>query len=286
MLYSIVMKLEINEIVEKYKVPNLVRAFDVFEEIGHNGAEGLSIAELAKRLDYPKNSIFRITMSLYALGYVDRDPASKRFFLTKRLLSLGSLAIHEQSLVEQSIDIMRELRDKTKESVFLGVLIDDHVLLMEQVSSLYPFKFSITLGSRILLHTSAPGKALVANLPNSERDALIEKIEYKTYTDNTINNKADFDKELKQVRKLGYSIDRAEELIGVHCVGAPIFNNNNFPIAAIWVTGPAARIEEASFPELGEVVKEAAKKISIRFGYNNIAKEKCLFGLSDDELNE
>jgi DNA-binding IclR family transcriptional regulator len=65
----------------------------------------------------------------------------------------------------------------------------------------------------------------------------------------------------------GYGLDCAEQIEGIHCVGAPIFNHRGYPIAAIWVTGPSFRFPEADLPRMGIKVVAAAQRISQRFGY-------------------
>lgn len=273
MAYQEMTEEKLTEIVSKYKVPNLIRAFEILEVIGRNNISGLTIAELSKNLAYPKNSMFRIAMSLLALGYLDRDQSTKRFFLTKKLLTLGTLAIHEESLVEHSIDIMRSLRDKIGETVLIGILLDDRVVVMEQVLGLQTFKFTIDLGSRVEIHSSAPGKAICAFLPESEKISLLDHLDFVKHNERTIINKDAFNKELDIINNQGYSCDYAEQISGVHCLAAPIFNNNNFPIAAIWTTGPSDRIPVGDFEKIGMVVREHADMISRRFGYNLLESE-------------
>jgi DNA-binding IclR family transcriptional regulator len=73
---------------------------------------------------------------------------------------------------------------------------------------------------------------------------------------------------LEEVIKKGYAVDRSEEIEGLHCVGAPIFNHRGHPIAAIWVTGPSFRFPESAFDRIGRKVASAAAQISQRFGHN------------------
>jgi DNA-binding IclR family transcriptional regulator len=67
----------------------------------------------------------------------------------------------------------------------------------------------------------------------------------------------------------GYSTDSGEELEGMHCIAAPIFDRNNYPVAAIWITGPMERLPVSVFEDMGKVVKEFALRISFRLGYFN-----------------
>ena len=76
--------------------------------------------------------------------------------------------------------------------------------------------------------------------------------------------------ELEKVRGKGYSVDNGEEIEGVNCVGAPIFDAHGYPIASIWITGPGERIKESQFDEIGAKVRSYADIISVRLGYGLI----------------
>jgi len=126
----------------------------------------------------------------------------------------------------------------------------------------------VDAGSRIELHSSAPGKATLAFLPQSEREEILGRMKMPRFNERTITQKGRFRKELKRVQTQGYAVDHGEELEGVHCVGAPIFNERGYPIASIWITGPGDRMPQSSFEALGDQVMEHANRISQRFGYN------------------
>ena len=62
-------------------------------------------------------------------------------------------------------------------------------------------------------------------------------------------------------------MDRGEALDGVHCIAAPVRDQQGRAIAAITVTGPATRMTEKEFDHVGPMVRECAGRISARFGY-------------------
>jgi DNA-binding IclR family transcriptional regulator len=166
------------------------------------------------------------------------------------------------------MDVMRQLRDLTGETVLLGTLLSDAMIVLEQIPGSHPFKFMLDAGSRVLLHTSAPGKALLAFLPNSEQTEILGRLKLTRFNARTITRKSEFKKTLKSIQKKGYAVDCAEQLEGVHCIGAPILNQHGYPIAALWITGPGERVQASSFETLGEALCSHAHRISQRFGYN------------------
>jgi DNA-binding IclR family transcriptional regulator len=170
----------------------------------------------------------------------------------------------EYSLVERSLEVMRQLRDAVRETVLLGVLNGDEVVCVEQVLSLHAFKFMVDPGLRAPLHSSAPGKVLWAFLPDAQRDAILQRVQLTPLTARTITSREAMLQELMRVRKLGYAMDRGEGLDGCNCVAAPVLDPHGYPLAAIWVSGPANRLTETMFPEVGKLVVEHVARVSQR----------------------
>jgi DNA-binding IclR family transcriptional regulator len=247
-------------------VPNLTRALRILELLTEH-PEGLNTTQITTILKFPRNSVFRITSTLLDYGYLIRDDETKIFQLSQKLLTMGYAALSEETLVEKSLAPMRKLRNLYKETVPLGILHGNEGLVIEEVQGLHSFRYVLEPGRTFNLHTSAPGKALVAFLPETEREEIIEKIKFIPFNDRTITKKEEFVRILGHVRRDGYALDHAEEIEGMHCVAAPIFNRHGYPVAAIWITGPSFRIKEKNFAEMGKQVSKASLKISKSLGY-------------------
>jgi DNA-binding IclR family transcriptional regulator len=249
------------------QVPALDRALSILELLAAR-PEGMRMREIAEKLELPANSVFRITATLEERGYLLREGEDMRYTLSRKLLSLGYAAVGEDKLVEHALDVMQLLRDETQETVLIGVRADTQGIVLEQVAATQPVKFLVDPGTHFPLHTSAPGKVFVAFLPEAEREAVLRRMKFTRYNERTLDSRAKFEAELGSVKELGYGLDRAEQIEGLHCVGAPIFNHRGHPIAAIWVTGPSFRFPASDLPRIGVKVVAAAERISRRFGYN------------------
>ncbi|MCP4450499.1 MAG: IclR family transcriptional regulator [Planctomycetes bacterium] len=252
--------------LKRYHVPNVERTLGILELLADH-PDGLSMIEIAGHLQVPNNSVYRITSTLVSHKYLMRDDHSKRFRLSRKFLALGYASIDEKNVVEMSVDVMRQLRDATRETVLLATLLNDAMIVLEQMPGSHPFKFMMDAGSRVHLHTSAPGKALMAFLPDSEQMEILARLKLVRFNDRTITRKSELKKALKTVQKKGYAVDCAEQLEGVHCIGTPILNQHGYPIAAIWITGPSDRVPESSFEALGDTLCAHSHRISQRFGY-------------------
>ncbi|MCX7824542.1 MAG: IclR family transcriptional regulator [Verrucomicrobiae bacterium] len=246
-------------------VPILDRSLQI---LGHllQTPQGQSLSEIARALDFPKNTVYRILNTLCAHDYVRRDEATRLYTLSRKMATLAYDSAQDRGLLENSLDVMRRLRDVAKETVVISILDRNEGLVLEQVPSVHPFRFVCDPGTRQTIYASASTKAILAFLPDRERDAALKGVMFKRLTATTISSRAKFEKTLAAVRRVGYAVDRAEALDGVHCVAAPIFNHQGFPVAALTITGPAERIPASQFPRLGALVVAHATEISKRLG--------------------
>ncbi|MEW4565899.1 IclR family transcriptional regulator [Bremerella sp. JC770] len=245
------------------KVPNLYRGISILEFLAQNQCSA-SIAELSERLGYPTASVFRITQELEQLGYLQRDPNNKRFSITNKFLLLGQPQGQRKSLVEGSIPALRALQKTTGETAQVCCLVEDKNVILEQVISSHPFKYSAELGARCPAYSCAPGKAIISLLPVEERKELINRLKLKRFTQNTITSRKAFMEEIIAANSLGYAVDNAEGLEGIHCIAAAIVDRNEYPIGALTIAGPAYRLPKSAFPEYGALLMEAAAQTSAR----------------------
>lgn len=239
----------------------------VLEELGRQ-PEGLNVTELGEVLEIPKNSAFRIAVTLEENGYLERLEPSKRYRLTSKFMTLGASSVSEQNLFEKSLDVMRGLRDETRETVLLGVRVGSKGVVLDTVPGLHTFRFAVDPGVRFDLHTAAPGKAMLAYLEKDEQREAVGELKFKRYTENTIVGVKAFTAHLGEVRERGYGFDLSEDMEGQYCVGAPIFDARGYPIAAIWITAPSSRLPDSELDEMGRIIRAAADVISGRFGCN------------------
>lgn len=257
---------EKEDLKSNYNVPNLERGLQIIELLAIH-PKGLTLSEILQNLDVTKSSAFRITNTLIFKNYLQKNETTKKITLSRKMLTLGISSMNEQSIVELSIDIMRALRDELKESVMLGVVLGNTGTILEQVSSSYPVKLFVELGTRFHLHSSVGGKSILAFLPEEETNSILSSLKFEKFTKNTITSKKDFKAQLLSVREHGYAIDNGEDIQGIHCIGAPVFNEQGTPVACLWITAPHGRLPHEEFDKKGKIVSKYALEISTKLGY-------------------
>jgi len=228
--------------------------------------QGSSVTEIAKRLGLPKNSVFRIVRTLAANGFLLEHEKIYRF--SPKILSLGYAGIQRTNLIEASLKEMYALRDEVNETIFVGTLAQNQVVILEQLPSFQLVKFTIEIGHRVPIHASAPGKAILAFLPQGEQQDLLEHIAFTRFTDRTIPGMKTMLQEIEKIHAKGYALDLGEEAADIFCVASPVFDYREYPIASIWASGPDFRLSKMDLDHVGGIVREHALRVSHEFGYD------------------
>lgn len=250
----------------KYNIPILTKGMELLEIVSQY-PQGLTLAELTSKTDTPKTSLYRLLCSFVEQGYLAKDDVTARFSLTHKIFGMAMSSIGGPSLLEYAYDPMRRLRDRLSETVVVGTLTEDRIVILDQIIGSHHFCFTVKPGMNVCLHASAPGKAITAFMDEHERDLLLKKIVYTRYNENTIVCESDFLAQLDLVRQSGYALDLGEELAGVRCIGAPIFNRYGKAVAAVWITGPEGRIPDSVIASHGRAIIDCAGEISQKLGY-------------------
>lgn len=245
----------------KASAPNLQRGLQVLEFLATSQGSA-SVTELAERLGFPTASLYRIASVLTDMGYIARDPSSKRYRLTNKMLRFGQPQSHQRGLVEAAIPALRGLWKTTGETSQVCCLADSEAVVLEQFVSVHPFKYSTDIGARSPCSSCAPGKAIVAWLPDDQREELIARLTFKRFTKTTITSVRRFREEVKRIRDVGYAIDDAEGLEGIHCIAAPVLDCQGEPVGALTIAAPATRLPKAEIQTRAAHVVAAADAAS------------------------
>lgn len=249
-----------------YNVPGLEKGLAILELLSRRDS-WLTLQDITREVDVTPTTAYRIISTLLRMDYIMCNEKEKSYRTTRKMLRLGYQTIGEHDIIERVLPYIRFLRDIVKESVFFGVLGEEKGVFIEQAQSIHPFKFVLSPGSSFDLHNSAPGKAILAFTSNSIRDTYINKIEFTKCTNNTITTRSAYVKELEKVKKEGYATDLEETLLGVTCIGAPVFNFEGMPLGAIWISWPNSRMSDEIFNFIKEQLLESTTRLSKELGY-------------------
>ena len=164
--------------VRRYLVPSVERLFELLETLAKRPG-GATFPELVDGLKLPKSGAFRMLTTLMHLGYVAKDDTTGRITLTRKILALGNSSICQYNLIEEALPFMRQLRDATGETVQINTHLGAEGVVVDSVPSLHEVRIVVDSGSRFGLHCSAPGKVLLAWMPEPERERLLAAMSFE-----------------------------------------------------------------------------------------------------------
>jgi DNA-binding IclR family transcriptional regulator len=225
-----------------------------------------SVAEVAAAIELSRSTTYRIAERLRELGFLEVSATTARWRLGRETVQLGVAALQSTDIMRVAPAILAGLLEGTREAVNLAVFDTDSMVLIYREQGPQSVTISSRLGSRRPMHASGLGKAYLAALRASERHAIIERLELKRFTPETIVDKAAFERSLITIQRRGFADDRREFEQTLACCAAAVFDHRAVPVAVISVSGPADRIL-AKFDRIGAEVVIAARSISERLGY-------------------
>ncbi len=251
-------------------VQTIERVSRLLDTLGQN-PQGISIRDISVRVKLPKGTTHRLLSSLTYFGYVRQDPRTRNYLLGFKLVELGQLLLGQLDLRKEAEPFLRDLAERTKETVHLVFLDRDEIVYIDKVEATHNhsgLRMASRVGLRNPAHSSAVGKVLLAALPEETLNDSIRERGLSRRTENTITDPSQLCEHLKIVRRKGYAIDDEENENGIRCVGAPIYNEAGKVVAAVSISGPAFRITKKMIQDtLKQEVMETALKISQRLGF-------------------
>lgn len=254
---------------EEKQISMITKSFEVLELLSKS-PHGLTLQQIITELRYPKSSLYKIVTNLQELGYLGREVDSSRYFLSRKLLTLGVTAFNSSNIIERSKEYMKLLRDEVGESVMIGTLIDDEVVLLEQITGSLDFVFTLKQGMKFNLYSTAPGKVILAFLDKSKQNEIVDNLQLDAINEYTITDKEQLKQELEAIRKNGYAADINETVEGVHCIAAPIWDETKNAIACVWTSGPAGRLPKKNIEAIARRIIECGLSISYNIGYRKV----------------
>ena len=238
----------------------LHKTLDILEAIKLRDG-GYRLADLARKVDLPKATVYRILSTLEGRGYLDRA-ADGSYRMARKLFDLQRSASAEQVLNRVAQPILERLVAACKETVNLGILDAGEVVVINTVESPQAVRMSSKIGNRRYLHSTALGKVMLAGLPEKELLRLIRIKGMPRLTPHTLVTRVAVVAEIERVRRQGYALDNQENEIEGRCIAAPIHLPDGRSLAALSISGPVFRMDTARAVGLAPKLKSACAEIT------------------------
>jgi len=247
------------------QVQSLTRGLSILEALAKAEA-GISLTEIAQRVDLPPSTTHRLLSTLEKMGYVYQSEELGHWYVGLQAFTVGSGFLANRDFVDQSHVYMRRLMEQSGETANLAILDGTEAVFIAQVQCREMMRILVKLGSRVPLHASGVGKAIFAALPDEQIDAILKVKGLPRITGNTIVAPETMWAALKVIRHRGYSFDDEEHAPGTRCVAATIYDEHAEPLGAISLAGPSSRLPDERIKQLGPIVAHTAEELTRKLG--------------------
>ncbi|MEV7725651.1 IclR family transcriptional regulator [Streptomyces sp. NPDC087917] len=218
------------------------------------------LGEVAEVLGVHKSTALRLLRTLHGRGFVYRQPDG-RYRLGATLFALAAEAIENLDVRAVAHPHLVELNRVTGHTVHLALHQDDEVVYVDKVDSRYPVRMYSRIGKPVPLTVAAVAKLLLADLPEADRRALAERIDYPRYTARSTPDAAAFLRELDLVREQGWAADLGGHEESINCVGAPVRGPDGRVVAAMSVSAPGVVVDAGALLDLLPLVRRTAEAV-------------------------
>jgi DNA-binding IclR family transcriptional regulator len=225
----------------------------------------LGITTLATRLRLAKSTVHRLATTLTAAGFLEQSETGK-YRLGVALFELGALVRRRMDVANEARPKLRELLEKTGETVQLGIVDHFSVLYVYEMESRHAIRMAAAVGGRAPLHCTAVGKVLLAHqAPDYVKQVIAQGL--KAHTENTVTRREALLSVLADVAEREHAIDDEESENGLRAVAAPVRNHTGNVIAALGVAAPVQRMTKKDMQTCVPSVIATAAAVSARLGY-------------------
>ena len=247
------------------QVQSLCRALSILNVIADED-RGLTMTDIAQRAGLPLSTTHRLLTTLQHERYVRFDNEQSQWMMGVQAFIIGNAFVHSRDIIATSRPFMTALMEKSGETVNLAVADQGECIYLAQIECRQMMRVQAKPGSRVPMHSSAVGKALLSAMPDEKARKFLAMRELERGTDKTVVNLKALCTEIDGVRANEFGFDDQEHCVGLRCVASVIYDEFGEPMAAVSLSGPLARIGDDRFPILGSMVKETAHAITAAMG--------------------
>jgi IclR family KDG regulon transcriptional repressor len=247
-------------------VQSIGRGFAIMEEIARN-RDGISLAELSKRVGLHNSTTFHLVKTMVSLGYVRQLKDSKRYRIGRPLFALAASALDEIEMMSLATPVLEDLARATGESAHFSVPMGDAVVVLARTSGPGAFQMTDRVGVVRPAYCTALGKIMLAALAPGQFESYLKRAELKAYTPKSITSAERLTREIAEVRRAGMAVDDGEFDAEVRCVAMPVRDFSGRVAGAIGISGPVWRLSIEALQKRARSVRAAAERLSSEFGF-------------------
>ena len=225
----------------------------------------MSLPQVAAAVGMDKSAAQRFTYTLEKLGYLRKDPVTKRFELTVRSLDIAHHYLHSNAMLQRAMPYLMHLSKTTEETINLTMMDGTEIVFVSRFMSRHVLNTDVIVGTRMPAYCTAPGIAILSRLPAAEAADLIDRMDLKPYTPTTTWKRDELLAKIAKSAVSGYATAFEEFYHGDLSVAAAITGSGGVPVGALNIAVSRARFTPEEMEErFAPLVVAAAGSVSQR----------------------
>lgn len=241
----------------------LERMFNLLEILAER-EEAVSLKEISEKSGLHPSTAHRILNDLTTGRFVER-PVAGSYRLGMRLLELGNLVKARLSVRDAAMVPMRELHKITQQAVNLSMRQGDEIVYVERAySERSGMQVVRAIGGRAPLHLTSVGKLFLAVDDAQRLRSYATRTGLPGQTRNSITQLPTLERELSKARQYGVARDNEELEMGVRCMAAGVYDDQNKLIAGLSISAPADRLDESWVTKLQSTAQEISAALGCK----------------------
>jgi IclR family transcriptional regulator, acetate operon repressor len=253
------------------QVQSVTRALAILRGLAES-SDGMTLTDVAQIVGLPPSTAHRLLTTLQQERFVRFDDMAHVWQVGVEAFIIGNAFVRTRDVVTMARPYLRRLMEEGGETANLYLEQDGEALCMAQVECRQMMRAIARPGGRVKMHCSGAGKAMLGWLPNGELTRIIRLHGLRRFTDRTLDTPSHLRGDLELVRARGFSVDDEEHAVGLRCVASAVFDEHGQPVAALSLSGPSARVDEARLLELGRLTARVADEFSTELGGHSASK--------------
>jgi DNA-binding IclR family transcriptional regulator len=249
----------------RYNVPGLERGLRILQ-LFDRSRKVLGAAEMARALQIPRSTAFRIAQTLEHLGFLVRENDAYR--VGPAVLRIGFEYIASLEFTELARPLVERLRDESGFSAQLVIRDGQEVVVVLKAMAQTTFSSNVNVGTRMPAHATILGRVLLADADDRSLTALYPGATLPKVSSKSPKSLGELKRLLREDRARGYAVSESFFEQGISAVAAPVRDGTGAIIAAISITAQRPNLEPAELRErLVKQVLRAARDLSHQLNY-------------------
>lgn len=234
--------------------------------------DGATPGELASALDLSQSTVYKHLATLAEYGYVVETGGE--YHLGARFYDLGMYARNRDKLYELAGQYVVELADRADEESDFGVEENGRIVtLFDSIGT--RSKPSTRVNNYEYMHTTAIGKAILAELPEERVDEVVDRWGLPEMTPNSITTREELMADLQRVREQGYAVNDRESIPGKRVTGMAVKHRSGYVIGGFTISGPEYRIEDDDLhQEFPDVLRRVIQEFKSELETQNVLQSR------------